>query len=62
LLLANTLLAWIHQIEKSLLAALALIDLEVWLWTFWFRTVWLVNTSAGQPQFLNANQKKKFLY
>ncbi len=26
--------------------------LEVWLRTFWFRTVWLVNKSAGQPQFL----------
>ncbi len=26
--------------------------LEVWSWTFGFRTVWLVNKSAGQPQVL----------
>ncbi len=25
--------------------------LEVWQWTFGSRTVWLVNKSAGQPQF-----------
>ena len=26
--------------------------LEVWPWTFGSRTAWLVNKSAGQPQFL----------
>ncbi len=26
--------------------------LEVWPWTFGFRTIWLVNKSAGQPQSL----------
>ncbi len=26
-------------------------SLEVWQWTFGSRTVWLVNKSAGQPQF-----------
>ncbi len=26
--------------------------LEVWQWTFGSRTVWLINKSAGQPQFL----------
>jgi hypothetical protein len=25
--------------------------LEAWQWTFGSRTVWLVNKSAGQPQF-----------
>jgi hypothetical protein len=28
--------------------------LEVWQWTFGCRTVWLVNKSAGQPQFSNS--------
>ncbi len=29
--------------------------LEVWQWTFGSRTVWLVNKSAGQPQFYTRN-------
>ncbi len=28
--------------------------LEVWQWTLWSRTGWLVNKSAGQPQFIVA--------
>ncbi len=32
--------------------------LEVWQWTFGSRTVWLVNISAGHPQFRRGNKEK----
>ncbi len=35
--------------------------LEVWQWTFGSRTVWLVNNSAGQPQFPSVAQSSAAL-
>jgi hypothetical protein len=34
--------------------------LEVWQWTFGSRTVWLVNESAGQPQFKGDDHPRTF--
>ncbi len=38
--------AWVRSLHAATVG-----DLEVWQWTFGSRPVWLVNKSAGQPQF-----------